>query len=77
MNGKVDGAHPHVLSFLGETWGKGSPRVATEQVVAWCRKISGAGAIITWDTPIQKNGLTTQPFMEQLTAVGEALRRQP
>ena len=22
IDGKVDGAHPHVLSFLGQTWGK-------------------------------------------------------
>ena len=28
-NGRVDGAYPHMLSYLGESWGKGSPRFPT------------------------------------------------
>ena len=75
-NGKVDGARPHVLSFLGEKWGMGSPRFATEKVTAWSRKIADAGAVITWDVPIQKNGLISQPFLDQLTAVNKALNRR-
>jgi hypothetical protein len=75
VNGKVDGAQPHVLSFLGEKWGMGSPRFRTEEVVKWSRKIADAGGAITWDAPVQKNGLIARPFMEQLKAVGGTLKR--
>jgi hypothetical protein len=29
--------------------------------------------VVTWDTPIQKNGVIAPQFIEQLTAVGKAL----
>jgi len=74
--GKVDGAQIHVLSFLGEKWGTGGPRFSAEQVVAWSRKVVGAGGAITWDVPVQPDGLISPPFIEQLTAVGQALRQR-
>jgi hypothetical protein len=72
--GKVDGVEIHVLTFLGERWGMGSPRFSTDQIVNWSRKIADAGGVITWDAPIQKNGLISQPFIDQLTAVGQAMK---
>jgi hypothetical protein len=77
VNGIVDGAQVHFLSFLGQTWGTGSPRFTTEQAVAHSRKIAGSGGVITWDAPIQRSGLISQPFIDQLTAVGKALARPP
>jgi hypothetical protein len=73
---KVDGAQIHVLTFLGEHWGMGSPRFSTDQIVSWSRKIADAGGVITWDAPIQKNGLISQPFIDQLSAIGKAMRGQ-
>jgi alpha-L-fucosidase len=73
--GKVDGAQVHVLSYLGATWGQGAPRFNEDQVVAWSRKVNGAGGVVTWDVPIQKNGLLAGPFVEHLSAVGRALGR--
>jgi hypothetical protein len=75
VDGRIDGAQVHILSFLGQRWGMGSLRFTTEQVVEWSRKIAEAGGVITWDVPIQKSGLISQPFMDQLAAVGEALGR--
>jgi hypothetical protein len=72
VDGKIDGAQVHILSFLGDRWGMGSPRFSTEQVVGWSRKIRSAGGVITWDVPIQRGGLISQPFIEHLTAVGKA-----
>ena len=75
VDGKIDGAQVHILSFLGSTWGMGSPRFSKEQVVAWSRKIADAGGAITWDVPIQRDGLISEEFINQLTAVGKALEQ--
>jgi hypothetical protein len=74
VNGRLDGVQVHILSFLGQTWGTGSPRFSPEQVVAYSRRIAGAGGVITWDVPIQSSGLISQPFIDQLTAVGKAMK---
>jgi hypothetical protein len=50
----------------------GSPRFSVDQVVEWSRKITEAGGVVTWDVPIQKSGLISQPFMDQLAAIGKA-----
>jgi len=73
VDGKHDGVQVHVLSYLGRRWGMGSPRFSTEDVVRWSRERTRNGGIITWDVPIQSNGLISQPFIDQLTAVGKAL----
>jgi len=75
VNGKIDGVQVHILSYLGQRWGMGSPRFNAEQVVQWSRGIRSNGGVITWDVPIQSNGLMSQPFMDQLIAVGKALGR--
>jgi len=72
---KVDGAQIHVLSFLGQRWGMGAPRFSTDQAVRWSRDIQQKGGVITWDTPIQKNGLFAPEFLEQLKAIGLALKQ--
>jgi alpha-L-fucosidase len=77
-DGRVDGARIHKRSYLGQTWGKGQPRYKDldQVVIPWSVKIVKAGGAVTWDVPIQKNGLISQEFMEQLTAIGKALAKQ-
>jgi hypothetical protein len=75
-DGKVDGAQPHVLTYLGSTWGMGQPRFTTEQVLAWSDKLKNSGATVTMDVPIQKTGLISQPFLDQLRAVSQRLKPQ-
>jgi hypothetical protein len=72
-NGIVDGAQVHFLSFLGERWGMGAPRFTNDQAVAYTLKVHKAGGVLTWDTPLQKNGLISQPFLDQLRAIGKAV----
>lgn len=76
VEGKIDGVQVHILSFLGQRWGMGAPRFVIEQVVKWSRDIHDKGGAITWDVPIQPNGLISEPFIEQLTAVGKALEER-
>jgi len=72
-NRRVDGAYPHMLSYLGQTWGQGGPRFSDEQVIEWTRSLVRAGAAVTWDAPMQPDGLIGEPFVRQLAAVGKAL----
>ena len=73
VDGKIDGVQVHILSFLGQNWSMDPPRFSKEQVVKFSRRIADAGGVITWDVPIQKSGLISKPFMDQLAAVGKAL----
>jgi len=73
VDGVMDGTQIHMLSYLGQTWGMGAPRFTTEQVIEHTRKIRGFGGAVTWDTPVELNGTISQPFIDQLTALGKAL----
>ena len=75
-DGTIDGAQIHILSFLGEKWGMGSPRFTVEQIVGWSKQVASEGGVITWDVPLQRNGLIAQSFIEQLRAVGAALQKK-
>ena len=66
VDGKIDGTQVPILSYLGRTWGTGSPRFSAERVVKWSQSIRKQGGAITWDVPIQPDGLIAQPFLDKL-----------
>ena len=72
-NGKLDGTQVHVLSFLGRTWGRGEPRFTNEQVVQYSQAIQASGGAVTWDVPVQLDGLISEAFLAQLRAIGSML----
>lgn len=75
MDGRVDGAQIQVLSYLGETWGKGaSPRFSTEEAVAQSQRIAAEGRVVTWDVPVRTDGTLAPEYVAQLQAIGAALR---
>jgi hypothetical protein len=74
VDGKQDGVQLHVLTHLGEQWGKGAPRFTAVQAANWSRKLVQQGAAITWDTPVDPTGKIAPEFLEQLTAIGKAVR---
>ncbi len=76
FEGKVDGVQIQVLSYLGTTWGQGTPRFTPEAAIAFSKKVAEAGGVITWDTPIQKGGTFAPEFIAQLKAIGEALAQK-
>jgi hypothetical protein len=73
-DGKQDGAQLQVLTHLGEQWGKGAPRFTAAQVVEWSKKVWKEGGAITWDTPADSTGKIAPEFIEQLVAIGKAVR---
>jgi hypothetical protein len=74
-DGKIDGTRIQMLSYLGTTWGMGTPRFTAEQAIAYTRKVGQAGGAVTWDVPVELNGAISQPFLDQLTALGRALAK--
>jgi hypothetical protein len=76
VDGKVDGAQVHVLSYLGTTWGKGLPRFSEEQLTGFCRNVARAGGVVTWDVPIERGGRIAPVFLDPLRVVGKTLGRQ-
>jgi hypothetical protein len=71
----VDGAHWHILTYLGPRWGAGPPRFSDEQVIALTRKLVASSGAVTWDVPIQADGLIPGEFVKQLKALSDGLRR--
>jgi alpha-L-fucosidase len=74
FDGKQDGTQLHVLTHLGEQWGKGAPRFTAAQAVEFSRKVVKEGGAITWDTPVDAAGAISPAFLEQLTAIGKSLK---
>jgi hypothetical protein len=72
-DGEVDGARIQVLSYLGETWGRGSPRFSSESIVAWSRKVNETGGAMTWDVPVERSGKMAPAHLKQLQAVSAEL----
>lgn len=77
VEGVLDGAQVHVLTFLGEQWGMGKPRFTAEQAVAFSEKVAAEGGVITWDTPLQKNGTFAPEFVAELKAIGDSFSSAP
>ena len=51
-----------------------SPKEPDEKVIALTKAIAGQGGAVTFDVPIERSGLIREPFIEQLRAVGQAMR---
>ena len=63
----------HILTFLGESWCRGDrPQWPDDKVIDLTRRITEKGGVVTYDVPIQTNGLIPQPFIAQLRAIDEA-----
>jgi len=72
IQGTVNGAQYHVLTFMGPYWGRGLPRFPDELVVGYTRHINAQGGVISWDLPTSREGLIPEPFMAQLRALRRA-----
>jgi len=65
-----------ILTYLGSTWCKGDrPQLPDETIIATTRQLAAKGGVVTFDVPIQKSGLIPTPFVEQLRAIGQAMRK--
>jgi len=65
----LEGRQFHMLSYLGEAWGRGAPRFSDAQVAEWTRAIMAREGVVSWDVPIREDGLLPQEFLVQLAAI--------
>jgi len=63
----LEGEQYHVLSYLGPTWGSGSPRFPDELVVGYTKHVTSKEGVVSWDVPITPEGRIPQPFIDQLS----------
>ncbi len=65
----------HMLSYLGPSWCASPPRFSNVTVIEMTRNIIENEGVVTWDVPIQANGLIPEPFIEQLAALKNELAK--
>jgi hypothetical protein len=75
-DGRMDGARLHLLSYLGRTWGRGDtgPRLSDDRAIAITQDFINHGGAATWDTPVQRNGVIAEPFLNQLRAISRGVK---
>jgi hypothetical protein len=67
-------ARTHILSYLGESWGRGEPRFPPDLAAGYSGHVTAKGGVISWDVPIGPGGLIPEPFLRQLEHIGRRLR---
>ena len=68
------GAQLHVLTIMGEWWGRGPVRFPDELTIGYTKFINGCGGVVTWDVPLTPAGLIAEEFRPQVDALARALR---
>ena len=69
IGGLIDGAQYHILTFLGDYWGRGKPRFNRDLLVGYTRHINDQAGVITWDVPPTETGLIPEEFFQLLLAL--------
>ena len=68
---------PHVLGYLGNTWGRGeNPRFSDDFVTAYTAYVKGRGGVVTWDVPLSETGQIAAPFKRQLAQVRQFISKE-
>lgn len=69
----INGARLHVLTIMGEWWGKGPVRFPDELTIGYTKFINRRGGVVSWDVPLTLKGHIDEEFLPQLTALGRAI----
>ena len=72
----VDGVQFQMLSYLGPAGAQSPPRFTNAQVIKITEGIVRKGGVVSWDVPIQATGLISEPFFDQLVALGAAIKQE-
>jgi len=69
----LNGAQLHVLTIMGEWWGKGPVRFPDELTIGYTKFINRRGGVVTWDLPLTLEGHIAEEFRPQLAALSKAM----
>ena len=72
----LDGAQLHILTIMGEWWGKHPLRFPDELTIAYTKYINGKGGVISWDAPLTTGGLIAPVVHPQVLAWGKAIHAE-
>lgn len=73
----LNGAQLHVLTIMGEWWGKGPVRFPDELTIGYTKFLNSKGGVVSWDVPLTTAGLIEESFRPQLNALGRAIAAMP
>lgn len=63
----------HVLTYLGEKWGRGEPRYDDDAIADFVGEVTSKGGLVSLDVPALDNGRIPQAFIQQLKQIGNAV----
>ncbi|AHF93304.1 hypothetical protein OPIT5_26900 [Opitutaceae bacterium TAV5] len=69
LTATTDGMQTHLLGYLGDWWGEGQPRFTDDFVRAYTRHVGDAGAALTWDIPVTRDGDIPSAFLRQIETI--------
>ena len=69
----LNGTQLHVLTIMGEWWGKGPVRFPDELTIGYTKFINRRGGVVTWDLPLTLGGHIAEEFRPQLAALSKAM----
>ncbi|MDR3706857.1 MAG: hypothetical protein P4L33_01035 [Capsulimonadaceae bacterium] len=72
LSRSINGAQLHVLTYLGEWWGRGPVRINTDLSIGFTRHVNEKGGAVTWDVPIGLAGTIPEEFAKELASIGRA-----
>lgn len=72
----LDGAQLHVLTIMGEWWGKHPLRFPDDLTIGYTKFFNSKGGVISWDAPLTTAGLIDEAFRPQVEALGHAIRAE-
>ena len=70
----LNGAQLHVLTIMGEWWGKGPLRFPDELTIGYTKFLNSKGGVVSWDAPLTQAGLIDEEFRPQIEALGRAVK---
>jgi alpha-L-fucosidase len=70
----LNGAQLHMLTLMGEWWGKGPLRFPDELTIGYTKYLNSKGGVVSWDVPLTPAGLIDESFLPQVEALGRAIK---
>lgn len=70
---RLKGKKLHILSYLGSTWGAGTPRMPSGLAAGYTRYINDRNGIVTWDIPLSYDGTLSPEWQQYLAEFRTAL----